>query len=169
MRIRPYEDSDADELCAAVHESLGDLWPWMPFADASYSRASASAWILTTQMCWAKHTMYDFAVFDQGGAYCGGCGINQINTLHQMANLGYWVRSSAAGKGIAAGAVNAVATWAFGNTTLNRLEIVVATNNVRSHRVAEKVGAVREGVLRKRVIVDGNPSDATLYSLIRPD
>lgn len=60
-------------------------------------------------------------------------------------------------------------SWTFANTTQNRVEIVAAVDNVRSQRVAEKVGAYRDAVLRKRVMVRGLPSDAVLYSVVRPD
>jgi RimJ/RimL family protein N-acetyltransferase len=60
-------------------------------------------------------------------------------------------------------------SWTFANTTLNRVEIVVAVDNVRSQRVAEKVGAHRDAVLEKRVMVRGLPSEAVLYSVVRPD
>lgn len=113
--------------------------------------------------------MYDFAIIDTNGTYAGGCGVNHINRLDRFANLGYWVRTSRAGRGIAPAAVLQLISWTFANTTLNRVEIVVAVDNVRSQRVAEKVGARRDAVLKKRVMVRGLPSDAVLYSVVRPD
>ena len=98
----------------------------------------------------------------------GGCGINQINPMQRLANLGYWVRTSATGRGVAPAAVREVAAYAFRETDLIRLEIVVAVGNTRSQRVAEKVGATREGVLRSRVLLPSGPSDAVMYSLVRP-
>ena len=86
-----------------------------------------------------------------------------------VANLGYWVRSSLAGRGIAAAAVRKLAPWAFEHTAVNRLEIVAAVANVRSQRVAEKVGAHRDAVLRKRALLRGAPTDAVLFSILRPD
>ena len=97
----------------------------------------------------------------------GGCGINHINKAERFANLGYWVCSSAGGCGVAPAAVRLVADFAFRETDLNRLEIVVAVGNVRSQRVAEKVVAVREGVLRCRLILPSGPSNAVMYSLVR--
>ena len=97
----------------------------------------------------------------------GGCGLNQINAAHRFANLGYWIRSSAMGTGIAPAAVRLVARFAFDRTDLVRLEIVCAVGNVRSQRVAEKAGAVREGVLRDRLILPSGPSDAVVFSLTR--
>jgi RimJ/RimL family protein N-acetyltransferase len=49
-----------------------------------------------------------------------------------------------------------------------RLEIVCAVGNVRSQRVAEKVGALKEGVLRNRLLLPSGPSDAVMFSLVRP-
>jgi ribosomal-protein-serine acetyltransferase len=75
---------------------------------------------------------------DSDGRVLGTCGINQINKIHQFANLGYWTRSSEAGKGVAVAAVRELERWVFSETDLERLEIVVACGNRRSERVAEK-------------------------------
>jgi len=52
---------------------------------------------------------------------------------------------------------------------LNRVEIVVATENKASIRVAEKIGALREGILRKRIVVRDNVYDAFIFSIISDD
>jgi RimJ/RimL family protein N-acetyltransferase len=169
VTIRHYEAADAPELLAAVHESLGDLRPWMPWATAAYSIADAEAWVRTTVEGQRVGAMYDFAVVDAAGRYVGGCGLNQIQRVNAVANLGYWIRSSAAGCGMAPVAVRLLIAWAFQNTNLNRLEILVGVGNTRSLRVAEKVGAHRDAVLRERLILDGRPSDAVLYSVVRSD
>src|SRR5437588_791403 len=48
-------------------------------------------------------------------------------------------------------------------------ELVAAVDNVGSQRVAEKAGATREGILRNRLLINGRPHDAVLYSLVRGD
>ena len=106
-------------------------------------------------------------VIDAKGRYAGACGINNINTSERFANLGYWVRSSLTGQGIAPSAVRELVRWTFAHTTLNRLEIVAALGNTRSQRVAEKVGAERDGVLKQRLFLQGKPCDAVMYSLVR--
>jgi RimJ/RimL family protein N-acetyltransferase len=93
--------------------------------------------------------------------------VNQVNKTNRFANLGYWVRTSAMGQGVAPAAVRLVADEVFRETDLVRLEIVCAVGNVRSQRVAEKVGAMREGVLRRRLVIPGGCSDAVMYSLVR--
>ena len=169
VHIRLYEESDVEEMVAAARESLADVAPWMPWCHAKYSSSDAATWVRAAREGHETGRMYEFAVVDATGRYAGGCGLNQISGLNGVANLGYWVRSSMAGRGIAPAAVRLLAAWAFDETTLNRLEIVVAAGNTRSQRVAEKAGAHRDAVLRKRTLVNGRPSDAMLFSILRPD
>jgi RimJ/RimL family protein N-acetyltransferase len=168
IKIRHYRESDAPELYAAVRESLAELSQWMPWAHAEYTLADAANWIGTTQNGHADGSMYDFAIVSGDGRYLGGCGLNQISRFNAVANLGYWVRTSATGRGVAVRAVKLLSDWALRNTDLNRLEILAAVENVRSQRVAEKAGAHRDGVLKKRLMLHGRTTDAVLYSLIRP-
>jgi RimJ/RimL family protein N-acetyltransferase len=168
IEVRPYEAADVDELVAAVRESLAELGPWMPWAHAGYGPDHARTWIDATIAGRASRSLFDFAVLVDG-RFAGACGVNQISWATRVANLGYWVRTSATGQGVAPEAVRRVVAWTFANTDLNRLEIVVACDNARSLRVAEKVGAERDAVLRKRLVVDGRAADAVLHAVIRPD
>jgi ribosomal-protein-serine acetyltransferase len=68
---------------------------------------------------------------------------------------------------VATSAVHALRGWAFQWTDLVRLEILVAKGNIASEGVAAKVGAMREGVLRRRLMLHGRLHDATMFSLTR--
>jgi ribosomal-protein-serine acetyltransferase len=57
--------------------------------------------------------------------------------------------------------------WAFNNTALVRLEVVVSTQNAASLRAAEKSGALSEGVLKKRLLLHGMWHDAVMLSFVR--
>jgi RimJ/RimL family protein N-acetyltransferase len=96
----------------------------------------------------------------------GGCGINDIGEDKSRANLGYWVRSDRTGQGIAPAAAKLLAKWGFEALGLKRIEIVVAVENARSLRAAEKTGAKREGVLRNRLLIGNKPHDAVMHSLV---
>ena len=145
---------------------MAELSPWMPWCHPQYSREEAEAWIKVTIEGHRRRTMYDFAIWADGD-FAGACGLNKIDALDRVANVGYWIRTSKTRQGIATVAVSRLLQWGFINTQLNRLEIVAAVNNLPSQRVAEKVGAIREGILRKRLMVHDQPQDAFLYSVIR--
>jgi RimJ/RimL family protein N-acetyltransferase len=62
-----------------------------------------------------------------------------------------------------------VAKFGFAELGLQRIEILAAIPNIASQRVAEKAGAVREGVLRKRLLIRGVSQDAVMFSLVAED
>jgi len=119
------------------------------------------------ETAWNEKTRFAFAVLDvSSGLFLGGVGLNQINRNHNFANLGYWVRSSQTGRGVATAATLLAAEFGFEDLGLNRIEILTATGNAASGRVAEKAGAKREGILRNRLLLHNSPHDAVIYSLI---
>jgi RimJ/RimL family protein N-acetyltransferase len=166
--IRLYRPQDAEAMHAAAAESVADIHPWMAWCHEGYSIEEARTWVATAVESARKGTAYEFAVWDENERFVGACGVNFINPLNRMANLGYWVRSSAAGRGVAVSAARQAADFAFRELKLVRLEIVCAVGNTRSQRVAQKVGAQREAVLKNRVMLPTGPSDAVMHCLLPP-
>ena len=115
---------------------------------------------------WQTGEAYEFAVFDSGNEYVGGAGLNQFNQLNNFANLGYWVRQSRQRCGLATAAVRILARFGFETLGLTRIEIVAASENCPSQRVAEKAGAQFECQARNRVVIHGVPLAAAIYSLV---
>ncbi|HJZ82648.1 MAG TPA: GNAT family protein [Pyrinomonadaceae bacterium] len=170
VELRPYHPGDAELLYEAVRESIAEVSPWLPWCHENYSLAESRDFTASRQAATPNDEWYSFAVFDRGsGAFVGGVGLNFINRVHQFANLGYWVRTSAVGRGLATSATRLAAQFGFAQLGLRRIEIVAAVGNVASQRVAEKAGAVREGVARRRLLIRGESHDALLYSLIPED
>jgi RimJ/RimL family protein N-acetyltransferase len=165
--IRPCEVADAPAVSEAVRESVNELMPWMPWCHPNYSIEDSTTWLEAQVEAVRAGTAFECAITSSEGDYLGGCGLNQIDTANRRANLGYWVRSTATGRGAATSAVRLIHKWAIDSTDLIRLEIVVAAGNHASQRVAEKAGAAREGVLRKRLLLRGEHHDAVMFSLIR--
>src|SRR5262245_13471861 len=139
----------------------------MPWCHSAYAIEDSRSWLSIQVPAFEQKTAFEFAIVAADGRYLGGCGLNQLDAINRRANLGYWVRSAATRQGVATAAVRALRDWAFGATDLVRLEIVVASGNTASHRVAEKAGAVREGVLLRRLLLHGRFHDATMFSLTR--
>jgi len=168
--IRPYREEDASTLYEAVRESRSEVSRWLPWCHENYSIEESKEFVGSRATAAHDGEWYSFAVFErEGGKFLGGAGLNFFNRVHQMANLGYWVRTSATGRGVATSAARAVARFGFEELGLQRIEIVAAVGNVPSQRVAEKAGAVREGVLRKRLLIRGESQDAVIFSLVAED
>lgn len=141
--------------------------PWLPWCHAGYSVEESRAWIASQLTAFRDGTEYSFAIVDPQGNLLGGCGLNRIDRPNLGANLGYWVRTAEGRRGVATAAVKLLVSWVFSNTDLHRLEVLVAIENRASQRVAEKAGAVREGLLRKRLQLRGRMHDAVVFSIVR--
>lgn len=119
---------------------------------------------------WEKDDTYMFYVIDSDiNRMVGTAFLNRMNRMRQFANLGYSVRTSRVKQGIATAAARLVARYGFENLGLQRIEVVVNPDNIPSLKVAEKLGAVREGLLRNGMRMHGVPCNAYLYSLIPTD
>ncbi len=79
-------------------------------------------------------------------------------TVLDAATEAFW------GRGIAKEAARAVINHAFAHFPLQRLEAGVFEWNLASMRVLENLGFLRESVLRKSVVKDGQLIDRVLYA-----
>ena len=85
----------------------------------------------------------------------------------RIAELGYSISRSHWGKGFASEATWAVVDWGFRELNLVKVFGVAHIDNIASHRVMEKLGMVREGVLRGQYRNLGEFHDCVYYGLLR--
>lgn len=165
--LRPPRSSDAAALLEAIRESKAELSRWMSWFHPRYGIADAREWIFRSTRGRRQSTEHNFLIVDDAKRILGTCALNQIRPEYRTANLGYWIRTSSAGRGVATAAVGEIAKFAFRETDLARLEIVVEISNRGSQRVAEKSGAIFEGVAHDRIVLHGKSFDARMYALLR--
>jgi RimJ/RimL family protein N-acetyltransferase len=167
--LRAFEDSDAPAFAAAARESAGTVGQWMPWCHADYTEQDALGWFEICRSGESAGTAHDVGIFDEATSeLLGGAGLNEINRLHAVCNLGYWVRQSRQRQKIASRCVRALTEHAFVVLRLKRVEIVVAVGNLPSHAVAQQSGALLECVARNRLVVHGDSVPASVFSLV-PD
>lgn len=164
--MRPNREEFSLQLHAAALESVETVGRWMPWWHADRTEDEGIEWLRKSHAGWDAGDEYEFTVFDHSDAYLGSAGLNQFNRVHNFANLGYWIRQSRQGHGLAVEVVRLLAEFAFRQVGLTRLEIIVASENSRSRRVAEKAGALYEGLARNRLVIRRMPITAAVYVLV---
>lgn len=170
VTLRRYRKEDAGPIYHAVRESINEVSPWMPWCHTGYSLEDSKIWSASRDDAWEKGLEYDFVIFRQDEALPSGvCGLNHIDYEVLVANMGYWVRTGKTNRGVGTSAVLLLARFGFEELGLNRIEILVATENKPSQKVAEKAGAKKEVILRKRLNVRDKVYDAVMYALIPED
>ncbi len=167
IRVRAFRESDAQPLHEAVSESIAEVAPFETWCHPDFSldeaREYVGWWIRAREK---RHAFY-YAVEDVAASrFLGACGVSGYSNEHRHAMLGYWVRTSETRKNVATTAARLVAEAAFADLGLVRISIGVPIANSASRRVVEKLGAVREGVMRQELILPSGPSDVVLYSLL---
>jgi ribosomal-protein-serine acetyltransferase len=169
VTIRRHDASLADKIYDAAMRSLDEVGQWMPWLNRNYTSADSASWIAAQSELWEKGEAYEFAVLDAAQHFLGCVGLNRVDMQDLRANVGYWVDTAAAGRGIATSAVRLLAEFGFTDIGLRRLEIVVEPGNVASLRVAAKLGAQRKGLMRDRLVKRGKSYAAWMFSLLPAD
>ncbi|MFC8566963.1 GNAT family N-acetyltransferase [Streptomyces sp. NPDC057245] len=165
LRLRPFEDADANDLFA-LHSSARILryWDSPPWTE----RSRAETFLRTCRRMEQEGTGARLAVERTGdGMFVGWCTLHSWNPDFRSASLGYCYDDTVWGRGYATEAARALLGWAFGTLDLNRVQAEADTRNAASARVLEKLGFVREGTLREDCVVDGDVSDSWIYGLLR--
>lgn len=170
LLLRPWRAEDAPALHEAVQESVESVGRWLPWCHAGYDLDAAQAWVRQCREGWAADEHFAFGVFEQDtGVLLGSVGLNQRNRAHRSAAMGYWVRQSRQGQGIARQAATLAARFGFATLGLVRIEIVVLPGNRASRGTAERVGARFEAIARHRVWARDQAKDAAVYALLPAD
>lgn len=167
VTLKPFEASHIDSFVEAVRESEATVGLWMPWCRKEYSNDEAKEWFDSCHFNISDKTAYDIGIFlTKSDVLVGGISINQIDHQNKIGNIGYWIRESLQNQGLVSEALKFVAKFGWGQLKLTRLEIVILEKNGASRRVAEKCGAKFECIAANRLIHNGEPMSAAVYSLV---
>jgi RimJ/RimL family protein N-acetyltransferase len=169
VELRPLEVEHAVAFDEAVRESAAELEATMPWWRPDATVADQETWARFTRDAWAQGTLYAFVVLGGAGRLLGACSLEGVDRRRSSANLSYWVRTSAAGRGVARTAARLLAGWGVGPLGLHRVEISMVTSNAASRAAAAASGAVAEGVLRNKARWGGQSYDMAVFSFVPAD
>jgi len=162
---------DAGEFLQAVLESRTTLVRWMPWCHADYGADDVARWFETADTMWTSQTAFPMLIRSKSdGSLLGGAGLHDVLLYGKReAELGYWVRKAARGRGVASTAIRAIAAFAFNELKLVRAAMRIRLDNTSSRRAAERAGASFEGVTRHGIVHGEARFDAAHYSLLPAD
>jgi RimJ/RimL family protein N-acetyltransferase len=174
IELRPLTHSTQPAPAAfltAATESAVSLARWMPWYHAGYGLADVERWFEEADRMWRQRTAFPMAIVDTSdGKLLGGVGLHDILLYGKReGEVGYWVRRTARGRGIAATAIRSMAAFGFNELGLIRVSMRIRLENRSSRRAAERAGARFEGVLRHGLLLGEARFDAAQYSLLPAD
>jgi ribosomal-protein-serine acetyltransferase len=171
LELRPFRRRDLDAVAEAIESSMDDLELWLPWANRSYGRSETNRFLRESVSAWSDGRAFDFAIraLDEPEFHLGNISVWPTSKRERAGEIGYWIHSSATGKGVATEAAARVAQVGFEELELHRITLRIAVGNRPSERVAEKLGFTKEGLLRKEVLVRGRWMDHTLWAMLEDE
>ena len=166
--LRCWEPHDASLLKEAVDSNLDHLRPWMPWAHAEPQTLEEKVDLLRRfrgQFDLGRDFAFGILEHDET-LVLGGTGLH-TRSGEDAYEIGYWIRESHAGQGLATEAAGALTRVAFEFCGADRVDIRVDPANKASIGVPRRLGFTEEGRLRRRLPApDGEPRrDAILFAL----
>ncbi len=164
--LRPWREADVPGKLAAFGDPVVQRFSWP--RTTPYAEADAWNFFAGQEEARVRGEELNFALVEpeDQDVVLGGESLYDVRLDQGCASVGYWLATTARGRGVATRSVRLLARWAFGELGLARLELTCGPDNEASQRVAERCGFAREGLLRSHVPFKGARRDSVIYSLL---
>ena len=158
--LRPWREGDQEAL--VQHANNRKVWRNLTHTfPHPYTPADANHWLSIAN---SDPRSVHLAIELHGQAIGGVGAIAGTGISAATADFGYWLGESFWGRGLATAAASAFKEHLVTSGRFARLQAPVFAWNPASMRVLEKLGFVREGVLRSSVSKDGELIDSVMYA-----
>ena len=156
----------------AVLESRPEVRRWLWWAQDPLDEVSYREFVGSQREKFDHDAEWRYFIFeDQSGELVGGASVDwsESNGL-RAANVGYWIRSSRTGRGLATRAAGILTDAAFSYLSdVAVVEIGMDVANTASARVAEKLGFTRGAELDKAIRAPGHTGRGVIWMMRRGD
>jgi ribosomal-protein-serine acetyltransferase len=140
LQLRQLQPQDAAAFFELVDTNREYLGRWLPWVETTKERRDSENFISST-----LKTRQEGSAFGYGVIYRGNV-VGHISLMHitdgQKPEIGYWISSTTAGKGLATKAARKLTQVGLDILNLPEIVIKVQPSNAGSNRVAEKLGYV---------------------------
>jgi RimJ/RimL family protein N-acetyltransferase len=162
LTLRRATIADAADIAEVYNES--DVQYWMLWEPEEFDEAEALANIERSEQAWAEGSNAPLRIVTDGHVI-GGVNLNFRG--HHVAEVAYFLRASARGRGLATRAVLLAADWGFRERGQARIQLRCDPANRASVALAERAGFTFEGTERSSAAYpDGHRFDSLVYSLL---
>lgn len=168
ISMRMLAVKDAEDLFYITDQSRNYLRKWLPWVDDTLSVEDSKSFIKNGFQIYAERTALTAGVFYKG-ELVGVAGFNHFDWKNKIGQIGYWLAEEYQGQGIMTRVVKALINYAFNELDLNRIEIRVSDQNIKSRSIPERLYFKNEGCLRQAEWLYDHYVDLVVYAILRED
>lgn len=169
VRLEPLDHRHADELLDQAQND--EIWRYMPVPRPT-SRADIENQIDKAWKAASEGLEVPFAVIDvKTGQAVGSTRYHDIHRPDRILEIGWtWLGMAAQRTAINTESKLLLLRHAFDDQGALRVQLKTDGRNLRSQKAIERLGAVKEGVLRRnRLMWDGFRRDTVYYSILNDE
>lgn len=168
VTLKLLDTLQAKQLFELTESCRPYLKEWLPWVDGTKSVEDTKSFIETTKKQFALNKGFQAGIWFKG-RMAGVIGFHGNNWANRSTNIGYWLGESYNGRGIMTKSCKAFVNYAFEQLKLNRVEIRCAEKNDRSRGIPERLGFVREGMIREAEWLYDHYVDHVVYGMLAAD
>ncbi|RKL67226.1 ribosomal-protein-serine acetyltransferase [Salipaludibacillus neizhouensis] len=162
------EPRHADELFKVVDRSRESLGEWLSFPAFTKGVQDSKTFIEKSLNRFAANNGYWSGIWHKG-ELAGSIGYLYIDSQNSKTEIGYWLGKDFVGRGLVRKACKLMIEHAFTDLQLNKVEINIATKNIKSKAIPEYLGFTKEGVIRNYEFLNGQYLDRIVYGILKDD
>ncbi|WP_249977979.1 GNAT family N-acetyltransferase [Vreelandella olivaria] len=165
--LRPLKLTDAEALLTIFSDpDVMKYWntaPWNSLEDAmSFIKESTAAMD-------RQESITLGIMLEATSELIGKCMLFSYESESKRAEIGFGIGKQYWGYGFVSEAGEALIKYGFESLGLRRIEAEIDPENISSGRALERLGFIKEGLLRQRWEINGVVSDSALYGLLAGD
>ena len=165
IMLTRFKADDADTIMGHFNYSPR-IFKYLCLLPNPYEKRHATSWLRKQTNGPRFGRFQNWAIRASDGEVIGGIGMKHL-TQGATAEVGYWLCEPMWGQGIMPQVVQTLCDHCFDVFDLQRIEAMVVVGNDASCRVLQKSGFEKEGVLRNKLLSQGEWVDATIWGKIR--
>ena len=165
LSLRPMHPIDAEDMFDyARRPEVTKYLLWREHEDIGYTRD----YLNYISNRYALGNFYDWAVIEHDSRrMIGTCGFTKIDTVNNVAEIGYVLNPDFHRKGFGSEAVKRILQFGFEELGVNRIEARFMLGNEASLALMKSVGMTFEGYLRDLLFVKGEYKTIGISSILR--
>jgi ribosomal-protein-serine acetyltransferase len=162
------EPRHAEELFSLINSSRESIGRWLSFPGFTNEVKDTKLFIEKSLTRFASNNGYWAGIWYKG-QMAGSIGYLYIDWKNKKTEIGYWLGKDFEGLGLATKACSLFIENAFEELKLNKVEINVASKNVKSKAIPERLGFIKEGTIRHYEFLNGEYLDRDIYGLLKQE
>ncbi|MFF2091807.1 GNAT family N-acetyltransferase [Paenibacillus sp. NPDC058174] len=162
------EPRHANELYQLIDGSRESIGRWLAFPNQTKKVEDSLTFIEKSLKRLSDNNGYWAGIWHKG-KIAGSIGFIYMDWSARKTEIGYWLGDEYLGKGLVTKATTLFINHSFKELDLRKVEINVASENLKSRAIPERLGFTAEGTIRNYEYLNGEYHDRIIYGLLKEE